>query len=330
MKKTSKLYQTVSVITLCFLMLSFLFGCSMLNVEMDNLNFENQDAETDKKNNSIENKDDVNNDQNVKDDDKNTEEKNDESLHVHEFKSEFDETSHFSKCECGEITDRISHTLDWVIDQEPTYTAPGYKHQECDCGFISSNKITIDKIVASIDPSLGTYINFNTQADVIHFFEENKSKLNGSFLCFDASSDFENGLINLDNLLYKSIYTFDYELIDSEEHYINSRIIVAFGLYAEEFEGELSKDDVNNDIHFGGAAATLTFYMEFYEFEEKDAGYEFEFKKYNNPNSSMKYVINIYYDSKCIGNVYYYYNEEKYTISQDWIINYIESNLLMI
>lgn len=251
-------------------------------------------------------------------------------LHSHEYEPYFDEDGHFMKCECGDITDHAPHTLNWVIDKEPTFTESGYKHQECECGFILSTRVTIDKIVTSIDPSLGTSIDFNTQTEILQFFEENQSKINASFLCFDASSNFEKGLINLDELLYKPIYTFDYELIDGEECFINPKIILAFGLYIEEFERDLSEDNVNGDIYFGGTTATLTFYMEFYKFEEKGANYEFEFHKCDNPKSTMEYVINIFSDSECIGNIYYYYDEANYTISQEWILNYIKSNLLTV
>ncbi|MBQ7326958.1 MAG: hypothetical protein IJW93_05750 [Clostridia bacterium] len=56
--------------------------------------------------------------------------------HVHDFQQKWDETHHFEECSCGKITDRVEHTLEWVIDSEPTYTDGGIKHQECSaCGY---------------------------------------------------------------------------------------------------------------------------------------------------------------------------------------------------
>ena len=63
-------------------------------------------------------------------------------LHSHVYKPSFDEEGHFMKCECGEITDRVSHTLDWIIDKEPTYTEAGYKHQECSTCKYKTNENT--------------------------------------------------------------------------------------------------------------------------------------------------------------------------------------------
>ena len=63
-------------------------------------------------------------------------------LHSHVYKPSFDEDGHFMKCECGNITDRTPHTLDWVIDKEPTFTEPGYKHQECSTCKYKTNENT--------------------------------------------------------------------------------------------------------------------------------------------------------------------------------------------
>ncbi len=63
--------------------------------------------------------------------------------HEHEFSLSYDETSHFQKCDCGEITDKAEHSLEWVVDREPTATENGYKHLECDCGFKSEEHTPI-------------------------------------------------------------------------------------------------------------------------------------------------------------------------------------------
>ena len=72
-------------------------------------------------------------------------------LHSHVYKPSFDEEGHFMKCECGEITDRVSHTLDWIIDKEPTYTEAGYKHQECSTCKYKTNENTAIQMLKEKD-----------------------------------------------------------------------------------------------------------------------------------------------------------------------------------
>ncbi len=322
MKKTSKLYQTVSVITLCFLMLSFLFGCSMLNVDMDNLNFENQDAETDEKNSSIENKDDVNNDQNVKDDDKNTEEKNDESLHVHEFKLEFDETGHFSKCECGEITDLVSHTLDWVIDQEPTYTAPGYKHQECSaCGYKTAENTVINIVldVPGIDPTPITAKKFVSFEDLTFFCEENKEKIGKSFLCLKAVSNSEDGIYVVNEWMELTKYYFIYD-DENEESFVNPYIRADFQIYSSELGTDT---DIAMDVPLH--SFTIEFISNGCNSYSNDL--RFEFMDCSESDSTWERIVYIYDENELAGEAYLSFSLD---ISNDWLIDYLKDYLFVL
>ena len=70
--------------------------------------------------------------------------------------------------------------------------------------------------------------------------------------------------------------------------------------------------------------------MHFYELVEENADYQLVCRKYDNPNSTMEYVIEILDDSKCIGNIYYYQAIEGEEISQEWIIEYIRNGLFVI
>ncbi len=46
-----------------------------------------------------------------------------------------DSVYHWHECECGDRTDMGEHTLEWILDVEPTETTPGSKHQQCSiCG----------------------------------------------------------------------------------------------------------------------------------------------------------------------------------------------------
>ena len=65
--------------------------------------------------------------------------------HEHEFSPSYDETSHFQKCPCGEITDKAEHSLEWVIDKKPTHRVTGLKHAECSaCGYIADENTVIE------------------------------------------------------------------------------------------------------------------------------------------------------------------------------------------
>jgi hypothetical protein len=64
--------------------------------------------------------------------------------HEHSFSQSYDETVHFQKCPCGEITDKAEHSLEWVIDKEPTATENGCKHLECGCGFKANEDTLVE------------------------------------------------------------------------------------------------------------------------------------------------------------------------------------------
>lgn len=48
----------------------------------------------------------------------------------------WDDDDHWQLCDdCDEEFNKGVHKFEWVVDQEPSYTAPGYKHEECKtCG----------------------------------------------------------------------------------------------------------------------------------------------------------------------------------------------------
>ena len=219
------------------------------------------------------------------------------------------------------------HAFEWVIDLEPTYTTPGVKHMECACGEKTADNTVVDRFLAEeitlggmVDPTLGTYIKFKTKTELLNFCNDNKTKINKSLMCFDATSDFDKGLINLDELIFKPIYVFEYEIEDNGK-YVNPLIIISLRLYVDEFA------KATDDIPTGGTSATLVFYMEFYEVTETSGEIQFVFHKYNNPKSTMKYVIEVISDSKCVGNIFYYQVIDGEEISREWIAQYIQDGL---
>lgn len=245
--------------------------------------------------------------------------------HTHSFELKSNESEHFMKCECGEVKDSAEHILDWVIDVEPTYTAPGYKHKECSvCGYKTEEntliEITLD--APAIDPSPATRKSFATKSQLLDFFERNDSKIEKAFLCFDAHSDLEKGLINLDELIHKPLYWFDYDA-ENDEEFENPLIIVSFGLLIDEFS------QPTDEIPVGGTSPTLVFHMQFYAFEGYE-DYELKFYEYDDPNSTMEQVIEITSGAECLGRIYYYQEFEGDEISKEWIEGYIKENIFVI
>ena len=72
-----------------------------------------------------------------------------ETPHSHSFSSDWsqDGTAHWHKCQgCDEIADRAEHSLDWVIEYEPSYVSSGSKKQVCSvCGW-ESESVEIEKL----------------------------------------------------------------------------------------------------------------------------------------------------------------------------------------
>ena len=62
----------------------------------------------------------------------------------HDFSSkwEYDETSHWHECICGDKADTAAHTFEWVTDKEPTDDEKGSKHEECTVCHATRNEHT--------------------------------------------------------------------------------------------------------------------------------------------------------------------------------------------
>ena len=70
---------------------------------------------------------------------------NNDNNHTHDFVQKSDDTKHYMECNCGEKINTADHTMIWVIDFEPSYNTPGYKHEECDvCGYTTKENTVID------------------------------------------------------------------------------------------------------------------------------------------------------------------------------------------
>lgn len=233
--------------------------------------------------------------------------------HVHEYEPSFDEDGHFMKCECGDKIDCTPHTLDWVIDKEPTFTEPGYKHQECECGY-ALEKIVTDRLLGEeisssdmLEPTSKLYDRFNSKKEFNAFFTSCHKWLNRSFLCFDTSSE----VIELKYSLMSDVYSSSYKIV-------NPHLLVSLKLYTRDVI--TSVDDASGDN------GTVTFFMDFYEFDEGDEDYKFTFHEYDNPRNNMQYLIKVLHGTECVGRIYYRVSSSR-DIGREEIASYLSAHL---
>ncbi len=101
---------------------------------------------------------------------------NNSTSHTHDYKLKSNETEHFMECSCGKVKDSAEHAFEWIVDSEPTYTAPGYKHKECGvCGYKTEENTVIDIVldVPGIEPTPITSKSFVNYDDLKSFYNEN-------------------------------------------------------------------------------------------------------------------------------------------------------------
>lgn len=249
---------------------------------------------------------------------------NGSTFHTHNFKQKTDETRHFKECECGEVTDIAEHTFEWIIDSEPTYTAPGYKHKECtDCGYKTEENTIIERLIHSEGFNNGLTVDFHNKTNFtdkekfIEFYESQKEKIGYSFLCMDISSEPENGI-------YKTLVPFQnyyfYYNDETENNYTDPCVVIYYGIYSEEWS------PIYSEIVDGGRT-TVAFSMYFYAVDNFTEGYRFEFYEKNDPNSVWDYVIQITSGDICVGTVFY--STDVY-INREWIVDYLSRNLFVL
>ena len=256
-------------------------------------------------------------------------------FHAHNYKLQSNETEHFKECSCGEIKDSAKHTFDWIIDSEPTYTAPGYKYEECaDCGYRTGDSIVTDRLVHEDEMTKEGCI-FPTKSvketktcygcsEFVDFYEKNKNEIKDEFLCFNATSNEEDGIYILDEIvqLRGALYQFAYEG-DESNNYLNSYITVSFKMYSSELGSHTDGSD------YVGTAASIAFRMNFYKTVENINSCEFVFHKYYDTDSIYDNIIKIYFNSICVGEIFYLTDSTVY-VSKEWIVDYLKEYLFVL
>lgn len=256
-------------------------------------------------------------------------------FHIHSFKLKMNETVHFKECECGEIKDSAEHLFDWVVDSDPTYTAPGYKHKECvDCGYSTGDSIVTDRLVHEDEMTKEGCI-FPTQSvketktcygcsEFVDFYEKNKTEISNEFLCFNATSDEEDGIYILDEIvqLRGACYQFVYKK-DENDNYLNSYITVGFQMYSSELGSSTDGSDYN------GTAPSIAFRMNFYNTVQDIGDCDFVFHRYYDTDSIFDSIIKIYCDSVCIGEIFYL-TDSTVDVSREWLVDYLKEYLFVL
>ena len=243
-------------------------------------------------------------------------------FHIHFFKQKTDETKHFKECECGKIIDSEEHTFDWIIDSEPSYNEPGLKHRECSaCAYKEENTI-IERLIHTDGFNNGLTIDlpnqksFNSKEKLVEFYEEQKNKINYSFLCIDVSSEPENGIYT--TLSSLNHYRFHYGE-ETEKNYTNPYIVVSYGIYSNEWGPTL-------DAEVDGVES-VGFLMYFYGIDSAVDSYQLEFYENNDPESTLNFVVQIMSGDVYVGIVFY--STDVY-INREWIADYLLRNLFVL
>lgn len=247
---------------------------------------------------------------------------NNSKFHTHDYKLKSNETEHFMECSCGEVKDSTKHAFEWVVDSEPTYTAPGYKHKECDtCGYKTEENTVIGNVldVPGIEPTPITSKSFVNYDDLKSFYNENREKINTSFLFINAVSDSERGIyiVNEQRELVK--YTFEYDR-ESDGHYVNPYIVTNFSVYSTDLG-----TDTNVELDIPYHSFTLEFISKGCNQEITDL--RFEFADWTDPGSIWERVVYVYDGSKLIGRGYLSFSLE---ISDDWFADYFTDYLFVL
>lgn len=254
------------------------------------------------------------------------------SEHTHDYKLKNDKKLHYQECSCGEKNDSESHNLDWTVDTEPTYSAPGYKHKECTvCGYITDENTVIERLlheevitsrIIDNDSSMYTQKSFNNQNELLNFCKDNSEKINSAFLCINASSNIDEGIyVVLEDYSVSYIFSYDDEWYNifqdnyEPDIYNNPLITVSFDIYSEEL-GSCITDD--------GLYISISFFMRFGRIDNESSTPTFEFFKFNDGKSAMDNLIRVYDGNECVGEIFYY---TELDINREWIVNYLKCNM---
>ena len=250
--------------------------------------------------------------------------------HEHEYSPSYDETGHFQKCDCGEITDKAEHSLEWVINKEPTYTSPGYKHQECRvCKYKHKENIMEERLIhedvirtditGSIVESDLTWYEFNNFGECQSLFNQNQT-INNSFYCVNPFlNEYENLQIS-NHPLYSPSFSLGYN-----NAYQPDDLYICDSYFALTIDELTISNPSNNGIGF--VPISIAFRCISLGSVGELKNIEHHFYKFDVPDLKWNYMIEIRCSEKIIGYIFYLENSD---ISKEWIVKFIEENTVIL
>ena len=232
---------------------------------------------------------------------------------------------------CGCVTpphiepQECDHSYSWVIDIDPTYTAPGIKHKECSaCGDKINENTAVDRLIheekidEAIDPSLFTCENFKNVSQIYNFYSQNQEKIGGKFIYFDTSLiDKKIHVIAQEG--FSPYFSFDYRE-EKNGLFVDSRMISYFSFYSEELGTDT---DINKDVMYH----SMTFYMISTVYEHPIDNMEFEFYSSTEKGKKWDYMIEVYNGELCIAKIFY---NTGLDVSPEWIVELLYDCVLEI
>ena len=251
---------------------------------------------------------------------------NGSTFHTHDFKQKADETRHFKECECGEVTDIAEHTFEWITDSEPTYSSPGYKHQECStCGYKTKEGTMIERKLHEtvVYNDVTEFLIYNSlvwhklksYTDLKKYYIENKNEQSYSFYCVAPEDNYSEGIKIVDTPTHSPGFYYGSDETDA------CLVETTFSLFCE----ELGPSEVPNGI--GAVEISIEFRFISIGCNSNFQNITFEFFKYDHSKYKWNYVIKLTDSGKEIGYVYYL---TEIDINREWIVNYITSSEMIL
>ena len=183
-----------------------------------------------------------------------------------------------------------THSYEWIIDENPTYNTNGKKHQECTICKEKQEYVTVEK--------LSQKSTIKENVDVFGYSEKLTNLLD---------------IVELKNLNKTGKqYTREYCIP-----------VISKNSFTKVYNNELGYTcDLNEEIFI-----SMSFLCKLYGTIKEISNIRYEFYKYENSKNIFTDLVLMYSDTELIGKIYF---STTLTISDEWITNFINNNLVKI
>lgn len=209
-----------------------------------------------------------------------------------------------------------THTYEWIIDENPTYNTNGKKHQECTICKEKQEYVTVEKlsqkstIKENVDV-FGYSEKLTNLLDIVELKNLNKTgKQYTREYCIPVISKNSFTKVYNNELGYTC---------DLNEEILVPEIQSSFSFYDENLGPNENKDD--------GIVISMSFLCKLCGTTKEISNIRYEFYKYENSKNIFTDLVLMYSDTELIGKIYF---STTLTISDEWITNFINNNLVKI